>query len=165
MQLFLAVSLERLDPIILISIYISVKISIHFGGHHLFQTIFGRHFSLLFYPCRHFNSFHFKKLRRWHLGHHQFIFFKWEKRSRLATEPVMIFKPGLYFIKFKYFACLFLVNFTFLYFILSLCLFFFVLYSYLLTPCFDRFYLIEFFSYLSHVLPGHLRFSFLRKPS
>ena len=57
-------SLERLDSIILISIYISVKFSIHFGGHHLFQTIFGRHFSLFFYPCRHFNSFHFKKLRR-----------------------------------------------------------------------------------------------------
>ena len=94
------------------------------------------------------------------------LFFLNEKRDPdLPSEPVLIFKPGLYFIKFKHFACLFLVNFIFLYFILSLCLSFFVLYFYLLTHCFDRSYLFVFSFYLFYVLPCHFRFSFLLEPS
>ncbi len=50
--------LEGLVSIILISIYIYIKFSIHFEGHHLFQTIFGGHQSCLFYPHYHFFSYH-----------------------------------------------------------------------------------------------------------
>jgi len=55
--------LEGLVSIILISIYIYIKFSIHFEGHHLFQTIFERHFSPLFYPYHHFICYHFKEIR------------------------------------------------------------------------------------------------------
>jgi hypothetical protein len=55
-------SIKRVGYILLISMYISIKCSIHFGGLHLFQTFFGRHQSHLFYHYFHFISYHFKEI-------------------------------------------------------------------------------------------------------
>lgn len=165
MHLFFTISLEAVGSILLKLIYISIWFSIHFEGHHLFQTIFRRHQSHLFYSHLQLFSFYFTMMRFWFLGHCLFNLKKGVRDSGLWHKPMLISKPGLYFIKFKHSVGLFLVNITFLYFTLSLFRFFFVLYLYLLNPCHNRSYLIEFSSYLSHVLPCHFRFSFLLEPS